>query len=167
MKTREYFYQIDAEGRLEHDGTVLSDVQFLNFFFRRLRRNDTGLYSEFNFVSPCGPEMNYAKSPGTAIVFRSLSADGNSLIYGGSLPWRFEPAALLRGSDDQLYHPGPLQEPGRIAPRLLLDWAAHMDYDSQWILLPQGPFQSLDAPHTVGCLPRELDALACLPDSQS
>ncbi len=39
---REYFYRIDASGRLSHEGSELSDPAFLDFFFSRLVPNKPG-----------------------------------------------------------------------------------------------------------------------------
>ena len=50
---------------------------FLDFFFRRLRLNDTRRFVDaYPFVSPCGREMNYVAAEDTPVVFHSLTADG-------------------------------------------------------------------------------------------
>ncbi|KJE96919.1 hypothetical protein, variant [Capsaspora owczarzaki ATCC 30864] len=63
--TRQYFYFVDHHGQLFLDDvkiknfvTCFKDKVFLDFFFRRLRRNTTGLYTEvFPYVSMCGREV--------------------------------------------------------------------------------------------------------------
>jgi len=53
------------------------DVKFLDFFFSRLRPNDTGrLADRYPFVSPCGREMNYVAVEDVPVVFKTLTADG-------------------------------------------------------------------------------------------
>lgn len=48
----------------------ISDKQFLVFFFRRLRLNNTGRYSQdFPFVSLCGRERNFVRCDDLPIVF--------------------------------------------------------------------------------------------------
>ena len=49
------------------------DKAFLAFFFKRLKVNSTGKYSEdFPFVSPCGREMNYIRCYDCPIVFQHI-----------------------------------------------------------------------------------------------
>ncbi len=159
---RIYFYVIDGKGRLYHDGTLQDDIAFLDFFFKRLKPNDTGLYSEYPFVSPCGREMNFIQSAGTPYVFRMLDIGQNALIYGGTLSQPWQPGHLLYGSDDQLYHPAP-HGVGRISPELLLEWQKYLDFNDQWQVQPEGPFQSLNKPSVLAPLDAETDSEATLP----
>ena len=62
---RQYFYYVNKDGQLFlHDARVknfiscLKEKKFLNFFFKRLRVNDTGHFEDFfKFISPCGKEL--------------------------------------------------------------------------------------------------------------
>jgi len=97
---REYFYRIDASGRLSHEGSELSDPAFLDFFFSRLVPNKTGRHG-YPYVSPCGNEMNYVECAGAPIVFHSLT-DGN-LRYAASLSVPFDPSRLVFDGRTLLY----------------------------------------------------------------
>lgn len=82
---REYFYNVDLQGRLfleetmpKNIATSLKSAKFLDFFFTQLRPNPSdGLYAdEYPFISPCGKEMNFVRpfelrSP---IVFYELTS---------------------------------------------------------------------------------------------
>lgn len=79
-KKRQYFYHVDLLGRLfledavpKNVTTCLKSEKFLNFFFSRLRANNTGLHEEYPLVSPCGREMNFIKAEDTGIVFTHVS----------------------------------------------------------------------------------------------
>ena len=68
-RMREYFYYIDHQGQLFLDDakvknfiSCFQDKEFLAFFFKRVKLNNTGRYeSEFPYVSPCGREKNYIR----------------------------------------------------------------------------------------------------------
>ncbi|EKU22542.1 hypothetical protein NGA_0443110, partial [Nannochloropsis gaditana CCMP526] len=106
---RRYFYTVDLQGRLyleespvKNMTSCLKDDKFLNFFFRQIRRNDTGLHPSYPFVSPCGKEMNYLLPADMPVVFHDLlpalsgnekSGDrGDCLVFGGGLQQRFDPS---------------------------------------------------------------------------
>ncbi|GFR25513.1 UPF0598 protein CG30010, partial [Trichonephila clavata] len=62
--------------------------KFLQFFFRRLKFNDTNKYQkEFPFLSPCGKEKNFVRCDDLPIVFTHIlesenSEEGDYLSYG-------------------------------------------------------------------------------------
>ena len=60
-----------------------SDKAFLAFFFKRLKVNASGKYSEdFPFVSPCGREMNYIRCYDRPVVFQHvLDCHSNTIEY--------------------------------------------------------------------------------------
>jgi hypothetical protein len=121
---REYFYEIDAEGRLFHDKTELTDEQFLDFFFSRLRTNPGPHHPDYPFVSPCGREMNYiAAKSSSPIVFRKLmTVDGTAfLLYAGRTLQLFMPGALTVDVSGQLYHPTETGIRGRLGRHALLE----------------------------------------------
>ena len=118
-RAREYFYWIDRQGSLFHDGSELVDARFLDFFFRRLKANDTGLHPDHEWVSPCGPELNFARCAVTPIVFRKLAA-GRQLLYAGTLHVPFEPGALHVSEDGRLWHPAPVGERGLLGANITL-----------------------------------------------
>ncbi|WP_052608300.1 DUF4505 family protein [Leptonema illini] len=119
---REYFYEIDADGRLFHDGSELTDTRFLDFFFTHLKPNPGPLHPEYAFLSPCGREMNYIKSS-SPIVFRALMKfeTGTSLLYAGQKLQPFMPEALTLDASGQLYHPTEIGIAGRLGRHALLE----------------------------------------------
>ncbi|MCE9597804.1 MAG: DUF4505 family protein [Spirochaetia bacterium] len=117
---REYFYTIDQQGRLLHDATELSDPGFLDFFYTRLKPNDTGLHPEFPFLSPCGGELNFVRTTGQGPIVFQKKQDGR-LYYAPGLSVVFEPGKLRiagkpgattgstgTSSVDALIHPAPV-----------------------------------------------------------
>jgi Domain of unknown function (DUF4505) len=116
--TREYFYDIDLGGRLFHDGGELTEPRFLDFFFGRLRVNDTGRFPGFLFLSPCAGELNFVRAEDRPIVFQKLL--GEDLVYAASLRQRFDPAQVRVSGVGRLYHPAPVGEMGLMHSRLAL-----------------------------------------------
>ena len=66
---REYFYYVDHQGQLFLDDakvknfiSCFQDREFLAFFFRQVKINNTGRYeNDFPYVSPCGREKNFIR----------------------------------------------------------------------------------------------------------
>ena len=102
--TREYFHRIDRSGRLFHDDSRLTDSGFLEFFFKRLRINDTGLNEMYPYVSPCGREMNFVQAENLAFVFHELRS-GNLYYNFTGLCLPFRPGQLRSGIAGTLVHP--------------------------------------------------------------
>lgn len=88
---RSYFYTLDVHGQLFLSDTKirnftsnLKSVDFLNFFYTRIRMNDLAGQGEthrqagYAFVSPCGPEMNWIKADDSVLVYQKLTAQGTS-----------------------------------------------------------------------------------------
>ena len=119
------------------------DKKFLDFFFKRLRVNDTGSYhDDFPYVSPCGREMNYIRCDDLPVVFNQLlkpdrqvieDIQGHSqlttpidelLSYGGvsTLTVPFQPEKLVMFPESgRVYHPGPVGGVGLIKSSLALE----------------------------------------------
>ncbi|XP_073536110.1 UPF0598 protein C8orf82 homolog [Phyllobates terribilis] len=122
-RTREYFYYIDHQGQLFLDDakvknfiTSFKDKQFLVFFFKQVRKNESGRYVEdFPYISPCGWERNYIRCDDRPVVFTHLLSEGGSgaqrLSYcggGDRLTVKFEPQKLLMLPENgRVYHPAP------------------------------------------------------------
>ena len=104
------------------------DVEFLNFFYKRLERNDTENYNEeFPFLSRCGRELNFIRCDDTPVVYTKLfptnstpdttqisleqlfstSAEPFELHFGGNLTVDFEPELLEMTGSGRLYYPTP------------------------------------------------------------
>ncbi|KAK1125743.1 hypothetical protein K0M31_005291 [Melipona bicolor] len=79
-RVREYFYYIDHQGmlflddaRMKNFTSCFKDKKFLAFFFKRLKKNDTGRYvGDFPYVSLCGPERNFVRCDDLPIVFTKI-----------------------------------------------------------------------------------------------
>ncbi|KAK9761602.1 hypothetical protein K7432_013377 [Basidiobolus ranarum] len=84
---REYFYHIDVHGQLyledtkpKNFTTCFKDKRFLDFFFQRLRTNNTGRNDKYPYISPCGKEWNFIASEDAPIVFTDFAADGERVV---------------------------------------------------------------------------------------
>lgn len=126
-RVREYFYYIDHQGMLFLDDTKIKnftscfkDKQFLVFFFRRLRLNNTGRYSQdFPFVSFCGRERNFVRCDDLPIVFTHVfekidtthqtTEERFSYCHAGELlTVSFEPRKIfMNPATGRVYHPAP------------------------------------------------------------
>ncbi|XP_053571410.1 UPF0598 protein C8orf82 homolog [Bombina bombina] len=121
-RIREYFYYIDHQGQLFLDDTKVKnfitcfkDKQFLVFFFKQVRKNQTGRYEDFPYISPCGRERNFIRCDDRPIVFTHLLSDPSIEIQhlsycggGDKLAVRFEPEKLLMLPENgRVYHPAP------------------------------------------------------------
>eukprot|EP01135_Chromosphaera_perkinsii_P003424 Nk52_evm48s242 gene=Nk52_evmTU48s242 len=90
--------------------SCLKEIKFLDFFFKRLRANNTGSYEEFfKYISPCGKELNFIEVEDTPYVFHTLKeVDGEDvLIYAGSMSVPFDASQLYMSDEGRIYHPGP------------------------------------------------------------
>mmetsp|Transcript_2081 Transcript_2081/g.2380 ORF Transcript_2081/g.2380 Transcript_2081/m.2380 type:complete len:152 (+) Transcript_2081:425-880(+) len=84
--------------------TSLKSEKFLKFFFTRLQKNNMGIFTEYEYISPCGNEMNFIRPADTPICFNELR-DGE-LVYAQTMTQRFEPDMLHFCTDtERLYHP--------------------------------------------------------------
>ncbi|GCC37070.1 UPF0598 protein C8orf82 homolog [Chiloscyllium punctatum] len=125
-RIREYFYYIDHQGQLFLDDTKVKnfitcfkDKQFLVFFFKQLRKNSTGRYQEFPYVSLCGRERNFLRCDDLPVVFthliKGLGSEQELLSYcggGDKLAVPFEPQRLFMPENGRVYHPAPERSGG-------------------------------------------------------
>ncbi|UYV81213.1 C8orf82 [Cordylochernes scorpioides] len=100
--------------RIKNFTSCFKEKKFLEFFFKRVKFNDTGRYQEeFPYVSPCGREKNYIRCDDLPIVFTHfLTKDSiEHLSYGYTdnlLTVKFEPGKLcMFPLSGRVYHPGP------------------------------------------------------------
>lgn len=86
----------------------------MEFFFKRLKLNETGRYEEFPFVSPCGRELNFLQCDDKPIVYHSIieSTDNSTadmLTINGAesnLTYPFQPQKLcMFPVTGRIYHP--------------------------------------------------------------
>uniref|UniRef100_A0A0A9XYJ1 Uncharacterized protein n=3 Tax=Lygus hesperus TaxID=30085 RepID=A0A0A9XYJ1_LYGHE len=123
---REYFYFVDHNGmlflddaRMKNFTSCFKDKEFLIFFFKRIRPNETERYPEFPYISLCGRERNYIRCDDTPLVFthvkqmadlKNQNVDGeDAFCYGHAgdlmhLP--FKPDKLFMSPQTgRVYHP--------------------------------------------------------------
>lgn len=147
-KSREYFYYIDHQGQLFLDDTKVKnfitcfkDKQFLKFFFKRMKTNQTDRYREdFPFVSPCGREMNYIRCDDLPVVFATIIEDPDDnntpgvLTFSGIgdiLTFPFEPEKVcMLPESGRIYHPGPEKVGGvaLIKSSLAIELSPYFEY---------------------------------------
>lgn len=119
-RVREYFYFIDHQGQLFLDDariknftSCFKEKDFLVFFFKRLKINETDRYKDFPFLSPCGRERNFVRCDDKPIVYTHIiESDDNGpdrLSYGGAgdaMTVKFEPEKVCMLPDTcRVYHP--------------------------------------------------------------
>lgn len=64
------FFQLFLDdARMKNFTSCYKEVQFLKFFFTRLKKNDTRRYQDFPYLSLCGKERNYVRCDDLPIVF--------------------------------------------------------------------------------------------------
>nr|XP_034957751.1 UPF0598 protein C8orf82-like [Zootoca vivipara] len=124
---------------------IREDKQFLVFFFKRLKLNQSGRYeAAFPYLSPCGREQNFVRCDDRPIVFTHLlqGASGEELLSycGGAdkLAVPFQPEKLLMLPENgRLYHPGPEKAGGvgLVKSALAFELSPCFDYE-------QGPSQA-------------------------
>ena len=112
--TRKYYYYIDLKGQLFLNSTInkniatsLKDRDFLRFFYKQLRLNETGESNDYKYISKCGREMNYCKHEDELACVGFTTLDNDKLLYGGNeLFTSFQPNLIvLNKSNGRLYHP--------------------------------------------------------------
>jgi hypothetical protein len=148
-KRREYFYFIDHNGQLFMDDSRMKnftscfkDKKFLDFFFARLKRNDTDRYTDsFPYLSPCGIERNYVRCDDRPYVFTHLDKE-NELwhICNTNHTFGFEPSKLFMLDNGRLYHNGPNGEyalvksalADELFPRFTFDSDGHRPISFHW-----------------------------------
>lgn len=94
---------------------LFTEKDFLEFFFKRLKQNDTGSYEkEFPYYSPCGRERNFVRCDDLPIVFTHIipgkDNEKDRLSYGGAgnlLTVEFRPDGIcMLPQSGRVYHPG-------------------------------------------------------------
>ncbi|XP_005092095.1 UPF0598 protein CG30010 [Aplysia californica] len=146
-KSREYFYFIDHQGQLFLDDariknftSCFKEKDFLVFFFKRLKENDRGKYSdEFPYISPCGRELNFVRCDDTPIVYTHIIGGTESspdlLSYGGAgdrMTVPFEPINVcMFPHTGRVYHPAPAKYGGigLIKSSLAIELSKYFDFE--------------------------------------
>lgn len=84
----------------------------MQFFFTRLKLNDTGRYTEeFPYLSICGRERNFIRCDDLPVVFTNVLTDSTGkevFSYGHAgdlLTYPFEPNKIYMSPTGRIYHP--------------------------------------------------------------
>uniref|UniRef100_A0A1I7WPG3 BRCT domain-containing protein n=1 Tax=Heterorhabditis bacteriophora TaxID=37862 RepID=A0A1I7WPG3_HETBA len=131
------------DARMKNFTSAYKDIDFLTFFYKNLRFNDTNRYKElFPFLSLCGRERNYLRCDDRPIVFTEIQQ--NTFRIGGSkITVPLKPDSLSMLSNGRLYHPSPFGEYGlvkssladQLFPLFKFDsngYPTSVYWDSQW-----------------------------------
>ncbi|XP_017878588.1 UPF0598 protein CG30010 [Ceratina calcarata] len=149
-RVREYFYYIDHQGmlflddaRMKNFTSCFKDKKFLAFFFKRLKKNNVGRYTEdFPYVSLCGPERNFVRCDDLPIVFTKIVQRKNeigevenwfSYAYAEELLMvPFEPDKLyMHVESGRVYHPAPERAGGigLVRSKIAIDLSSFFEFE--------------------------------------
>jgi len=138
---REYWYTVDGDGRIFHDGSEIIDPAVLRFFVLGMQRTPDGRY-----LVPCQGEQNWFDAADTPLVVQRVHPHIDQgglasvdLVLAGDYRERLEPATL-QADGARLYcrvRRGALRARfGRIAVQQL---GAHLaEADGNLVLTVQG-----------------------------
>ena len=116
------------DARIKNFVSAFKEKHFLDFFFRRVRPNDTGEWPDFPYISPCGRELNFLRCDDRPIVFLTLERD--ELTYGNSLRVPFQLNSLAFSiSSGRLYHPAPVGGMGLMCSALAVELGRNIEVD--------------------------------------
>jgi hypothetical protein len=94
--TREYYYQVDRDGRIFHDGAEIVDAPTLRFFLLAMKREPDGRY-----LVVCQGERNWFAAPDTPFVVQRVhltlagaALGAVDLELAGGYRERLDPATL-------------------------------------------------------------------------
>ncbi|XP_050675928.1 UPF0598 protein CG30010 [Leptidea sinapis] len=143
-KIREYFYYIDHQGMLFLDDSKMKnftscfkDKKFLEFFFKRIKTNNTGRYqNDFPFISLCGRERNFIRCDDIPIVYTHIITKNSNdfLTYGyvgDSLTYQFSPEKIyMLPATGRVYHPADEKYGGigLIRSKLAIELSKHFTF---------------------------------------
>lgn len=109
-----YFYlQLFLDdAKMKNFTSCFKEKKFLEFFFKRIRLNNTGRYNDdFPFISLCGRERNFIRCDDVPIVYTQIikKNDVHVLTYGyasDSLHTKFIPEKIyMSPQTGRVYHP--------------------------------------------------------------
>ena len=119
--------------------SCFKEKKFLEFFFKRLRINNTGKYEdEFPFVSLCGREKNFIRCDDLPIVFTHIfkQDDEERLSFGHAgdlLNGKFEPEKIcMFPNSGRVYHPAQeiYGSIGLIRSKLAIELSRYFIFDN-------------------------------------
>lgn len=151
-RVREYFYYIDHQGmlflddvRIKNFTSCFKDKKFLEFFFKHLKKNNTGRYmDDFPFLSICGVERNFVRCDDLPLVFTKVILKCN-METGVEEDWfgyahaddllmvPFEPQRLFMNvKTGRVYHPAPQKAGGigLVRSNLAIEFSASFNFEN-------------------------------------
>lgn len=118
---------------------IFSEIDFLVFFFKRLRTNTTDRYKEhFPWISLCGRERNFVRCDDFPIVFTQIIKDGDGKLQfchnhaGPKLTVLFQPNKLwMDVANGRVYHPANEQHGsiGLVSSRTAIEFSKMFVYE--------------------------------------
>lgn len=95
-----YHYQVDADGNLWHDGEMIDDPEFLDFFFKQIE-----IKSDGQIQIDCQGEFCLIHPQDTLYVVQQISQtkNGIELLLQGNQREKLDPQTLEVGKDNILY----------------------------------------------------------------
>ncbi|KAK6054530.1 hypothetical protein COOONC_07965 [Cooperia oncophora] len=107
------------DSRSKNFTSAYKDVDFLNFFYKQLRLNETDRYRDsFPYLSRCGREHNFLRCDDRPIVFTEILENGTTMLRIGqssrTYPFQiFRPTTLSMPRNGRALHKARLR---RIRP---------------------------------------------------
>ncbi|KAH8261394.1 hypothetical protein KR044_008301, partial [Drosophila immigrans] len=133
------------DAKMKNFTSCFKEKKFLQFFFSRLRKNETQRYEMFPFMSPCGRERNFVRCDDTPIVFTEhLTKDNDedtlSYAHGGpALSVAFEPHKLyMQPESGRVYHPAwpKVGGIGLVRSKLAIELSQHFVFGEDETSMP-------------------------------
>ncbi|XP_025833011.1 UPF0598 protein CG30010 [Agrilus planipennis] len=148
-KVREYFYYIDHQGMLFLDDSKMKNFtscfkekKFLQFFFSRLKINNTQRYPQFPYISPCGKERNFVRCDDYPFVYTQVVKKVNNegkqedyLSYNHAaelLTLNFLPEKIfMLPCNGRVYYPAPERAGsiGLVMSKLAIEFSKYFIFD--------------------------------------
>ncbi|OVE81923.1 hypothetical protein BVY03_02420 [bacterium K02(2017)] len=97
---REYFYKIDQEGKLFHDGAEITDEKLLRLFMRDIHEDKNG-----TLVVMCQGERNVIEVEDVPFVVLGIDLNENriELNFAGGYQESLDPQSLWVGAENVMY----------------------------------------------------------------
>jgi hypothetical protein len=125
--------------------SCFKDKKFLQFFFKRIKFNESDRYKDFPYISICGRELNYIRCDDVPLVFTHIlsNVDGKELMAANHahtlLPFDFEPNKIFVSSTSgRVYHPASERygSVGLICSKLAIEFSKYFDFQDGEEALP-------------------------------
>lgn len=128
------------DARIKNFTSCFKEKDFLVFFFKRLRLNESDRYAdEFPYLSPCGRERNFIRCDDKPIVYTHLieNDSGETLLsFGGAgnaMTTEFLPSRIcMLPNTGRVYHPAPAKVGGigLIKSSLAIELSKYFEFEN-------------------------------------